>query len=118
MDDMYSAISAMLDNEPVDAAALATALETREGRELLIDLVALRHLVQAPAAAPAGTITRRPPPLWRLVAAAAVVIAAVGGYAIGERRGAPDVTITPAPSPTRIVESSATWQPLPPGGLR
>ena len=118
MDDMHSVISAMLDDEPVDAAALATALETREGRELLIDLVALRHLVQAPAAAPASTMMRRPQSVWRLLAAAAVVIAAISGYAIGERRGAPGAAVTPAPSPTRVVESSATWQTLPPGGLQ
>ena len=116
MDDMHSTISAMLDNEPVDAAALAAALETREGRELLLDLVALRHLVQAPAASPAGTMMRRPQSVWRLVAA--VVIAAVSGYAIGERRGAPEAAVTGAPLPTRVVESSATWQPLPPGGLQ
>ena len=118
MDDMHSTISAMLDNEPVDGAALAAALETREGRELLLDLVALRHLVQAPPASPAGTMMRRPQSVWRLVAAAAVVIAAVSGYAIGERRGTPDAAAPVAPSPTRVVETSATWQPLPPGGLQ
>mgnify|MGYP003910484867 CR=1 FL=1 len=71
MDDMNSAISAMLDDEPFDAAALAASLETREGRDLLIDLVALRHLVQAPIAAqvPATASPRRP--AWRLLAAAA-----------------------------------------------
>ena len=118
MDDMHSTISAMLDDEPVDGAALAGVLETREGRELLLDLVALRHLVQAPVASSPSTMMRRPQSVWRLLAAAAVVIAAVSGYAIGERRGTPDAAVTAAPSPTRVVESTATWQTLPPGGLR
>ena len=118
MNEMDSTISAMLDDEPVDATALAAALETREGRELLIDLIALRHLVQAPAASPVRTMMRRPQYVQRLVAAAAVVIAAISGYAIGERRGGADAAVAAAPSPTRVVESSATWQPLPPGGLQ
>ena len=119
MDDMHSAISAMLDDEPFDAAALAASLETREGRDLLIDLVALRHLVQAPSATqvPAAASPRRP--AWRLLAAAAIVLAAISGYAVGQRHGdSSAVAAATAPTPTRVVEATATWQPLPPGGLQ
>jgi hypothetical protein len=119
MDDMHSSISAMLDDEPFDAAALAASLETREGRDLLIDLVALRHLVQAPIAEHVPGTVPRQRPTWRLLAAAAIVLAAVSGYAVGQRHadGSPVAAVT-APTPTRVVETTATWQLLPPGGLQ
>ena len=41
----HEVISAFLDNEPFDPQALAAALADAEGRELLLDLVALRALV-------------------------------------------------------------------------
>ena len=61
--DTYDVISAFLDNEPFDAGELARALAQPGGRELLLDLVALRTLVQddgVAAAAPArsGTAAR------------------------------------------------------------
>lgn len=46
-------ISAFVDNEPFDAADLAQALAEPGGRELLLDLLALRALVQDDGAAPA-----------------------------------------------------------------
>ena len=39
---MHDVISAFLDNEPFDAQELSATLATSEGRDLLIDLVALR----------------------------------------------------------------------------
>ena len=41
----HEVISAFLDNEPFDASALGAALADPEGRELLLDLIALRSLV-------------------------------------------------------------------------
>jgi hypothetical protein len=41
----HEVISAFLDNEPFEAAALGAALADPEGRELLLDLIALRSLV-------------------------------------------------------------------------
>ena len=41
----HEVISAFLDNEPFDAAALGDALAQDEGREVLLDLIALRSLV-------------------------------------------------------------------------
>jgi hypothetical protein len=120
MNEMYSAIAAMLDDEPFDPAILAAALETPEGRDLLIDLVALRRLVQPPAAPPLSQTRQPSRQVWRWAAAAAIIMAAVSGYAVGQRQPAPDGNgvVSGAPAPTRVVETTTTWQPLPPGGLR
>ena len=59
MTDRREVVSAFLDDEPFDAGELARALADTDGRALLLDLVALRSLVQ-PAAAPL-TIATLPP---------------------------------------------------------
>jgi len=114
MTDTHAVISAFLDDDPFDAAELAAALSDPAGRALLIDLVALRHVVQPdePAAAAGPTLRSR----WRpLLATAAMLMALAGGYFIGERQGA--TTTVSAPAPTRVIEANA-WQPVPPGGGR
>jgi hypothetical protein len=118
MSDTHDVISAFLDDEPFEANELLAALSDPAGRELLIDLVALRHLTQAD-----GKETSR---VWQqpskrsalrgLVAAAAVVIALVGGYIAGERRST--ATSSEAPAPTRIVDTSSAWQTVIPGRTR
>ena len=110
----HAVISAFLDDEPFDAAELAAALADPDGRTLLIDLVALRHIVQPDEAAVStlGTFRSR----WRpLVATAAMLVALAGGYVLGERRGA--VEQSDPPAPTRVVQETA-WQILPAGGGR
>ena len=117
MSDTHAVISAFLDDEPFDSAELAEALSDPAGRTLLIDLVALRHIVQpdeaiasvAPAS-PARRFSLRP-----LLAAAAMLVALAGGYFMGERRSA--VEMADPPAPTRVVQETA-WQILPPGGGR
>ena len=115
MTDTHAVISAFLDDEPFDAAELAAALSDPAGRTLLIDLVALRHIVQPdePAAtAAAGTVRSR----WRpLLATAAMLVALAGGYVLGDRRSA--VESSEPPAPTRVVQET-TWQVLPTGGGR
>ena len=115
MTDTHSVISAFLDDEPFDAGELAAALGDPEGRALLIDLVALRHIAQPDdmiGAAP----TRTARSVWRpLLATAAMLVALAGGYFIGERQGATDTL--GAPAPTRVVEANP-WQPVQPGGGR
>jgi hypothetical protein len=113
MNETHEVISAFLDNEPFDASDLALALSEPGGRDLLIDLVALHHLIQADGQeAPAR---REQPPkraaLRALVAAAAVLVALVGGYLVGERRSQLDAAAPPAP--TRVIEAPAAWQVLP-----
>ena len=114
MTDTHAVISSFLDDDPFDAAELAAALSDPEGRALLIDLVALRHIVQPdePVAAAAGPLRSR----WRpLLATAAMLVALAGGYVIGDRRSA--VERSEPPAPTRVVQET-TWQILPTGGGR
>ena len=115
MNETHAVISAFLDDEPFDAAELAGALSEPEGRALLIDLVALRHIVQPDDMVElAAAHSRRSP--WRpLLATAAMLVALAGGYVIGERRGT--VAVDAPPAPTRVVQATA-WQTLPPGGGR
>ena len=116
MKDRHEVISAFLDDEPFDARALAEALSEPGGRELLIDLVALRTLVQ-PQPKDTPAFTRPRPPVWQaLAAAAAVLIALASGYAIGERRSSAAANDPPAAS--RIVQAQTTWQDPPAGGMQ
>ena len=114
MTQSHGVISAFLDDESFDAAELTAALSDPEGRALLIDLVALRYIVQPdePVAAATGTLRSR----WRpLLATAAMLVALAGGYVIGDRRSA--VETSDPPAPTRVVQETA-WQVLPTGGGR
>ena len=113
MNDTHAVISAFLDDEPFDAAELGAALTDPDGRALLIDLVALRHIAQPDdMIGVAGTRTQAS--RWRpLLATAAMLVALAGGYFIGERRSAPDASGPPAA--TRVVQAN-DWQPLPTGG--
>jgi hypothetical protein len=116
--DPHAVISAFLDDEPFEPQALAAALSEPAGRTLLIDLVALRHIVQPeakPMAAIAGT-SRWRSTLRYGAAAAAIVVALVGGYVAGDRNTAPPASEPPAP--TRVVQPQGGWQLVPEGGLR
>jgi hypothetical protein len=60
--ESYEVVSAFLDDEPFDAAELAMALADPAGRQMLLDLVALRTLVrEEPIAPPAAAfmVSRR-----------------------------------------------------------
>ena len=112
----HAVISAFLDDEPFEPQALADALADPAGRELLIDFVLLRHVAQSEE--PADVVTPTPPlrskrPLF-LVAAAAAVVALLGGYQLGLRRSADDSPR--APAATRVVQSEPVWQEV--GGVR
>lgn len=116
MSDSQEVISAFLDNEPFNANALAQALSEPSGRELLIDLLALRHLVRTEgkevAALTAATSWRSS--LRALVAVAALVVALVGGYLVGARRTESEMSA--APAATRVVQAPASWTVVPAGG--
>src|SRR5688572_17818323 len=118
MSTTQDVISAFMDDEPFDGHELVAALSEPEGRELLLDLVALRHVTQpnvAQTSVPEMASQRRS--TLRLgLAAAAVIVAMAGGYFTGQRRG--ESGANAAPPATRIVEASATWQDLPVGGMR
>jgi hypothetical protein len=118
MNQTHEVISAFLDDEPFDSSQLAEALAEQTGRDLLIDLIALRHLAQLDDKEPH---TLRDPKPWRaslraMLAAAAVLVALVGGYLVAERRsetGLPD-----APAATRVVDAPPAWQELAHGRMR
>jgi hypothetical protein len=115
MNDVQEVISAFLDDEPFEPQVLANALSEPDGRALLIDMVALRCLVQPEENAPIQfPIARRNSPLRMVMAAAAVVVALVGGYFVGQSKNEPAAGA--APAPTRVVEGPATWIPMNPGG--
>ena len=118
MNDAHEVISAFLDDEPFDARQLAEALSEPAGRDLLIDLIALRHLAQTDDEEPHTLRDQKP---WRsslraMIAAAAVLVALVGGYFVGERRS--ETGLSKAPAATRVVDVPAAWQELPPGRMR
>ena len=117
MSDSQEVISAFLDDEPFDAKALALALGEPDGRDVLLDLVALRHLVRTEGKDIAAPSDRKP---WRtsvraVVAAAAVLVALGGGYLFGARRT--ESRISTAPPATRVVQAPAAWTVVPAGRM-
>ena len=117
MSNTHDVISAFLDDEPFDANQLAEALSDPGGRDLLLDLVALRHLVQ-PRGSRADYVPRqrRRPMLPALLATAAMLVALVGGYLVGQHRDG--AALSEAPRATRVVEAPAAWQDVPPGRMQ
>jgi hypothetical protein len=105
MSNKYEAISAFLDDASFNPVELEAALSEPEGRAFLIDLIAVRRLVQPSEAMPsirpqasAGGFQ------WRIVAAAAVLfVGLTGGYFIAAQRSA--ASGVDAPPATRVVEA-------------
>jgi hypothetical protein len=118
MSDTHEVISAFLDDEPFDPSQLAEALGEPSGRDLLIELVALRHLVQPGAKAARGSFERwsTRSALRALGAVAALLVALVGGYLAGEYRSSS--ALSEAPTATRVVEAASAWQEVPAGRMR
>jgi len=116
MNTNHEVISAFLDDEPFEPQALADALADPAGREILIDFVLLRHVAQSdePASLVSPTPAPRPKRPLYLVAAAAVMIALLGGYQLGQRQSADDSQTPPAA--TRVVQSEPIWHEV--GGVR
>jgi hypothetical protein len=137
MTDHLELIAAFADGEHVDAGELKLALSTDSGREYLIDVLALRRLVEPGGAISAGheshsadalsgpkaPIYQRP---WFSGLAAALVLAsAAGGFLVGRQTTTSNVTpvaaqppavsvqatppelLIPAPSPTRVIHLQA-----------
>jgi hypothetical protein len=117
MSSTHEVISAFLDDEPFDSSQLAEALSDPAGRDLLIDLIALRHLAQTDGKEAPASIDRAP---WRsslraLAAAAAVLVALAGGYLAGARRN--EAAMSAAPAATRVVQAPAAWRDVPAGRM-
>lgn len=119
-------VAAFVDGERVDPAALKRALAGDEGRDYLMELVAMRELVgdSAPPERPSMDPAAKPSS-WRRLAVAAIVTVTVGvaGYALGhfdtERRIAAErEAANRAPTPTReIPPEAATLSDRIVGGL-
>ena len=99
--DTDDVISAFLDNEPFDAAALGRALADPQGRELLLDLVALRALVReesggAPVVAARTSVSR---PTWIAVGflAASVLFGAGAAWVLPPLLRQPRADVPPQP---------------------
>jgi hypothetical protein len=103
----HDVISAFIDNEPFDPQALASALADPNGRDLLIDFIALRLVVAADLTDDVRPKKAGPRTLWRMLAAAAILLALGGGYAAGLRMATGRTRVAAsdvAPAPTRVIE--------------
>ncbi len=116
MNSNHAVISAFLDDEPFEPHALAEALADPAGREVLIDFVLLRHVAQSDESA--GIVAPAPARQSKrslyLAAAAAVVVALLGGYQLGQLQATDDSPRPPAA--TRVVQSEPVWQVV--GGVK
>ena len=104
----HEVISDFLDGEAFEPRALGEALADPAGRDLLIDFVILRYAARThedEIAARAEAPQRRSPGRL-LLAAAAVLVALLGGYQFGHRSAAAEPT--QAPDATRVVQ--VDWQ--------
>src|SRR5436190_22358675 len=117
-------IGSFIDGERVDPGALKAALARPEGRDYLIDLLALRDLTGDVAPFTASAPPARPlSPLCPWAAAAALIVCIGGGFLAGARVTrvalapaattaviAPDARVR-APEPTRLVrlEPGVNW---------
>jgi hypothetical protein len=112
MKTYHDVISAFIDDEAFDAGELGLALADPEGRALLLDLVALRSLVQPAPTAPARSVaaTRSPiTPMRALAMAAALLLAIGGGYVGGHRFRA---------NPTSALDAAPVERDIPPAPTR
>jgi hypothetical protein len=113
MNPNHEVISDFLDGEAFEPRVLGEALADPAGRDLLIDFVVLRYAAQTDdvVVAPerSGQRSNR-----RLLAAAAVLVALVGGYQLGHSQAG--ANSSGAPAPTRVV--SVDWQTVPEDGGR
>ena len=114
---MHDVISAFLDNEPIDGHELSAALATPEGRDLLLDLIAMRVVINPiEVAAPVAVLAPRRVP-WMWASAAAVLIALVGGYQFGRNAvgsatpvaGAAAAVVAPEPTAVITFEPGVNW---------
>lgn len=112
--DHAELLSALMDREAVDPDALARALEDPAARSALVAFATLRQTLHQPApgerawmAAQASRLAAAAPSGrdWRLVAAAALLVAGLGAGAVVERYRSQQRP----PEPSRVVQ----LEPLP-----
>lgn len=104
MNPKHEVISDFLDDEAFEPHALGEALADPAGRDILIDFVVLRYAARADDPVVVAPPAARWQPSRLLLAAAAVLVALVGGYQLGHRQAAPESP----PAATRVVP--VDWQ--------
>ena len=127
MTDTFEVIEAFVDRERVDAEALKTALASEEGRDYLVDLLAMRELVMDQAdVAPAEVARdaqgqRRPSWVGFTMAAAASLVLGLTGYQWGVHNtrtqsagtsaivAGPVSAAAPAPTSVIVLEPGVDW---------
>jgi hypothetical protein len=116
--DPHEILSAFVDGEPVDTAALAEALAGPGAREALLDFVLLRAAVCADDARPSDRLAprirrvlgakRRWAPLAAAAAALVVAVAGGGWWTLHERAARRDAP--PEATQTIVLECGRDWQ--------
>jgi hypothetical protein len=123
MTDRLDVIAAFADGEAVSAAELSAALAHEDARGYLVDVLALRGLLDGRPQLPAVGIVpaKRNRARWLTAAAALVVAGVAGGYSAGRHAVAPLVdagrpaVVAPAPAgapaPTHVfrMENGVNW---------
>lgn len=123
MTDRLDLIAAFVDGEPVSAPELSAALAHEDARTYLIDVLAIRGLLDGRSQLP--TVSVVPPKQkrvrWFTAAAALVVAGVAGGYSAGRHAVTPEVDsgrpglASPAPAgapaPTHVfrMENGVNW---------
>lgn len=127
MDTHFDTLAGWADGEPADRGEVLRALETAEGREYVVDLMAIRRLVAVttpPAHAYDTRHAARQSRQWLVPVAAAAVLCVAAGYVAGRTAvpaaPAPVTDIRPAgtsapasaPAPTHVIrfEAGVDWR--------
>ena len=121
-------IAAFADGEPVTAEEVRSSLASEDGREYLIDLLAIRGLIRpcgaddtARASGPFSdtgieasvSAPRVPRLVWAAAAAALVAVSTLAGFSAGRMTqapaapGAPTITVLAAPPPAFSIDVPA-----------
>lgn len=128
MDAHLETLSALLDGEPVEIGDLEAVLERPAGRRALVDFVRLRQATRPDVATPrAGFdehVRRRLSLRQKIVrlrvplplAAAAVLLALLGGSLLDVKRLVPERAQVQPPQPSRVLEFDAPAQDARVGG--
>jgi len=110
--DAFEVIGAFVDRERVDPEALKDALSSADGRQYLVDLLALRALTTDQVPGDAVTLRQRRLSRRWLTMAAAIALTLAGGYVVGQRSGAA-LAARSVPSPIFIEVAQPILVPAP-----
>ena len=128
MDAHFETLSALLDGEPVEIGELEAALEQPAGRRALVDFVRLRQATRPDGAMPRAGLDEhvqralsRRQQVARLrvplpFAAAAVLLALLGGSLLDVKRLVLEREQVRPPEPSRVLEFDAPAQDARVGG--